>query len=82
MDNVSLLLDGSLVCELIHSALYPLPDVGRLMPGRELVIVTPLKLDARDADTLALPGRSGIPIRILSCRLGIEGWESAVRIAH
>jgi hypothetical protein len=80
--SLSLLRNGNHVCELVRSEIYPLPEVSKFVSGREVMIVTPLQLDAtiRDGFALGLPNGSAIPIEILSSRVGIEGWDSAVRV--
>ena len=84
MNNVSLLQNGNFVCELVYSEIYPVPEAAKLVPGHELVIVTASQLEATLPDGFALGFRDGstVPIHVVSCRVGIEGWDSAVRVGR
>jgi hypothetical protein len=81
MNTVSLLQEGDQVCELVPSALYPLPKASALVPGRELIIVTATHVEpASEGYSIGMPDGSTVPIEIVSRRVGIEGWDMAVRV--
>ena len=79
--SFSLLRDGTFACELIPSSACPIPSAASLSPGTEMVVVTPLPL-ARTQGSYAmhLPNGFTTPVEILGSRIGVDGWNTSIRI--
>ncbi|RYD74312.1 MAG: hypothetical protein EOP84_20095 [Verrucomicrobiaceae bacterium] len=83
MQNLFLFQDGTLACELINSQIHPLPHPSHLTPGTEHAVVIPFHLPPWNSHNFALATFDGshIPIAIVRCQLGIEGFTTTVRIS-
>ena len=82
MQNLFLFRNGILACELIDSQIHPPPEPSQLTSGMEHAIVIPIHLPpwSNDNLTLVTPDGSHIPVCIVRCQLGIEGFHATVRI--
>ena len=77
---VALLRNGKEHSKVIPSALYE-PIRGDGLGGNYIVVITE-PVTARTGEAHALKFSSGrtVPADIISCHVGVEGWELAVRI--
>lgn len=84
MQNLFLFRDNTLSCELIDSQIHPLPNPSDFTPGSEHTIVIPYHIPPWNKDnlTLSTPDGPHIPVAIVRCQLGIEGFTATVRIQH
>jgi hypothetical protein len=79
---VALLRNGKEHRKVIPSAIYePIRGDG-LGQGQNYIVVITEPVTARTGEAHALKFSSGrtVPAEVLSCHVGVEGWELAVRI--
>lgn len=82
MKTCSLLRNGAVVCDVIPSADYPLPQVASLDPGSVVIVVTPSPLENLDGYSMLFGSGQLKPVEIIGSRPGIEGWHTSIRITR
>ncbi|RYD68640.1 MAG: hypothetical protein EOP83_00450 [Verrucomicrobiaceae bacterium] len=80
MNTFSLLRNGDVVCDLIPSTLHPIPRSPNMEPGSVVIVVTPAPLDGADGYAMHFPGGPDKPVEVIGSRLGIEGWNTSLRV--
>jgi hypothetical protein len=79
---LALLKNGKEYSRIIPSAIHEPIRAGSLDDGQSCIVVIDEPVAARTGEAHALKFYNGVtvPAEVLSCHVGVEGWELAIRL--
>jgi hypothetical protein len=79
---IALLRDGQEHVKVIESGIYPAMDAQILQEGQDYIVVVPSPVNGQRGESFAVRFEDGLIVSadLISCRVGVEGWEVALRV--